>query len=55
MSISRINVDGVETLISIGINDDEIAFNDLRCDDTLELDEVIKEVSKITDEKKWFN
>lgn len=47
MNVSRINIDGVETLISLGIDENEIEKNELRKEDTIELDQVIDEVKKI--------
>lgn len=50
MNVSRINIDGVETLISLGIEENEIDKNELREEDTIELDNVIDEVKKIIHE-----
>ena len=46
MSVSRINIDDTLTLISLGLPTDEVEENDVRCDDTIELDKVIEEVKK---------
>ena len=51
MSVSRINIDGVPTFISLGINEEEIDKNELRIEDTIELDEIIKEISEVNDRK----
>lgn len=51
MSVSRINIDGVPTLISLDLNEEEIDINDLRIEDTIELDEIVKEISEINDRK----
>ena len=47
MSVGRINIDDTLTLISLGLSEEEIESNDLRCEDTIELDEIVKEVNKI--------
>lgn len=49
MSIGRINIDDVLTSISLGFPDEEIEINDLRCEDTIELDKIIEEVNKINE------
>ena len=51
MSLSRTNVDDTLTLISLGISEEEIETNDLRCEDTIELDKIIEEVNKINNGK----
>ena len=47
MSVGRINIDDTLTLISLGLSEEEIESNDLMSEDTIELDEIIKEVNKI--------
>lgn len=49
MSVSRINID--DTLISLGLPNDEVEENEVRCEDTIELDKVIEEVNKNNDRK----
>ena len=49
MSVSRINIDDTVTLISLGLPSDEIEVNEVRCDDTIELDKIIEEVNKINE------
>lgn len=51
MSVSRINIDDTLTLISLGLPTDEVEENDVRCDDTIELDKVIEEVKKHNERK----
>lgn len=51
MSVSRINIDDELTLISLGLNEDEIESNDLRCENTIELEKIIKEVKRINERK----
>ena len=51
MSVGRINIDDNLTFISLGISEDEIEVNDLRCEDTIELDKVIEEVNKNNERK----
>ena len=51
MKVSRINIDGVETLISLGIDEDKIETYELRDGDTIELDEIIDKVKNINNEK----
>lgn len=47
MKVSRININGTETLISLGIDESEVERNELRDEDTLELDKIVKEASEI--------
>lgn len=49
MSIGRINIGGILTSISMGINESEIEKNEFVDEDTIELDEVIKEVNNINE------
>lgn len=51
MSVSRINIDDTLTSISLGLSDEEIETNDLRCENTIELDKVIEELNKINNGK----
>ena len=51
MSVSRINIDDTLTLISLGIPVDEVESNELRCEDTIELDKVIDEVKQVNEQK----
>ena len=51
MSVGRINIDNNLTSISLGLNEEEIETNDLRCEDTVELEEIIEEVTKNIDAK----
>jgi len=51
MSVGRINIDNNLTSISLGLNEEEIESNDLRCEDTIELDKVIEEVNKNNERK----
>ena len=46
MSVSRINIDDTLTLISLGLPSGEVEANEVRCEDTIELDKVIEEVKK---------
>lgn len=46
--ISRININGVPTVISLGISEDEIERNEKE-EDTIRLDEVVKRVNEIID------
>jgi len=46
--ISRININGVPTVISLGIDEDEIERNE-REEDTIRLDEVIEKTKEILD------
>ena len=50
MNIGRININGVETTISLGIDEDEIERNEVN-DDTLRLDEVVEMVKDLLDEE----
>ena len=50
MKLSKINVDGVETLISLGISENEIEKNE-REYDTIKLDDVIKGIKEIQNEE----
>ena len=51
MSVSRINIDDTLTIVSLGLPTDEVEENDLRCEDTIELDKVIEEVYKNNERK----
>lgn len=48
MNVGRIKVNGVETIISLGIDDDEIERNELN-DDTLNLDEIVDALKNVVD------
>lgn len=48
MNMGRIKVDGVETIISLGIDEEEIEKNEVN-DDTLRLDEVVDAVKGLID------
>ena len=50
MNIGRININGVETTVSLGIDEDEIERNEVN-DDTLRLDEVVEVVKDLLDEE----
>ena len=50
MNVGRININGVETTISLGIEEDEIERNEVN-DDTLRLDEVVEVVKDLLDEE----
>lgn len=50
MNVGRIIIDGVETTISLGIEDGRIERNEVN-EDTLRLDEVIDAVKKTLDEE----
>lgn len=47
MSMGRINIDGILTSISMGINESDIEKNEFMDEDTIELDDVVKEVNNI--------
>ena len=51
MSVSRINIDDTFTVISLGLPSDEVEENEVRSDDTIELDKVIEEVNKNNERK----
>ena len=51
MSISRINVNDTLTPISLGLNEEEIESNDLRNEDTIELDEILEKVNDTNENK----
>ena len=46
--VSRINIDGVETIISLGIEEEAIERNEIE-EDTIRLDDVIKRTIEIID------
>lgn len=48
MNVGRININGVETTISLGIDEDEIERNDVN-EDTLRLDDVVDTVKDLID------
>lgn len=51
MSVSRINIDDTLTLISLGLPSGEIEENDVRYENTIELDKIIEEVNKNNERK----
>lgn len=50
MNVGRININGVETTISLGIDEDEIERNEIN-EDTLRLDEIVEAVKDLLDEE----
>lgn len=50
MNVSRININGVETSISLGIDENEIEKNENRKEDTIELEKIVDEVKEIVRE-----
>lgn len=49
MSISRINNGGVETIIYLNVNDDEVEKNET-IENTIELDNIVEKVKEIVSE-----
>lgn len=50
MRMGKININGVETIISLGIDEEEIEINE-REEDTIRLDDVISKTREILDGK----
>lgn len=49
MNVGKINIEGILTSISLGINESDIEKNEFIDEDTIELDEIIKEVNNINE------
>lgn len=50
MDVARINVNGVNTSISLGIKEEEILINTKIDDDTIELEKIIDEINDLNNE-----
>lgn len=48
MKMGKINIDGVDTIISLGIDEEEIELNE-REEDTIRLDDIINRTKEILD------
>ena len=46
MGTSKINIDGVNVEVSLGIDEDEIERNEYDLEDTIELEEVISKINE---------
>jgi len=50
MDVAKINVNGTDTFIALGILEDEILINTKIEDDTIELEEIIGEINDLTND-----
>lgn len=50
MNVARININSTDTLVSLGINEEEILINTKMEDSTIELEEIIDEINNLNNE-----